>query len=108
MKNQIFPNVFSVLDFIICVFGLIIIFFNPPIILFCAAFSLLNSYVQVIFSKQNNFNTEILTIVVAVVISFFIKTSWFIAVAFALCAADVLFSVIDYVFMIFTIRRYIK
>lgn len=58
---------------------------------FCAAFSLLHSFLNVVFGDQNDWSSELATMLIAVVISLIIKKQMLDIIAVALCIASVLF-----------------
>ena len=68
-----------------------------PLLIFCAVISILNSFIQVIFGEQNNFTTEIATIILFGIISFFAKANIPIMISFGICIADVIMSVLGWI-----------
>lgn len=80
----------AVLEFVAAVAGIICFFTgHQTITFFCAGFSLLHSFLNVVFGEQNGFGTEILTVIVAIVVSMVFHLDMFGVVAVAICIGSV-------------------
>ena len=100
-----FSKISGVISTISSIIG-IYAFFNNSISLlcWCAVISIANSFIQVIFGEQNNLNTEILTAIIFLIISFFTKSPWFVIVAFGFCLADTILSVLGWIGMLIMLK----
>ena len=86
--------------------GIIAFFTNSStLLLICVSISLINSIVQVIWGQQNNLNTEIATVVIFFIISFFTKSPWYIIISFGLCLIEVIMWLLSLIGIIFLKRR---
>ena len=92
-------NVFGFLSALISIIGIILFFINPIITIICAAFSIINSILQVFIGEQNNFSTEIFTIIISVIVAFIAKISYINTISFALCIGDALLQIVGWIFM---------
>lgn len=97
-----FLNAFGLISSLISVIGIILFFINPVFTIFCAAFSIINSILQVFFGEQNSFSTEtiIIIIIIAVIIASLAKISYINTISFALCIGEVLLCIIGWIFML--------
>lgn len=98
-KMFAFLNAFGFISSLISIIGIILFFINPVFTFFCASFSIINSILQVFVGEQNNFSTEILTIIIAIIIAFVAKISYINTISFALCVSDALLSIIGWIFV---------
>lgn len=105
MYRYPFIQFFSVISTLASVVGCIFYFINPVITIFCGAITLINSFLQIVFADQNNFTTEIVTIIIAVVVALIIDTAIIPCISFALCIADLLMLVTGWIFMFFLYKR---
>jgi hypothetical protein len=75
---------------ILCFAGIICFFTgHETITYFCAAFSILHSFLNVVFGEQNGFGTEILTIIVGVIVAVVFHLDMLGVVAVAICIGSV-------------------
>lgn len=98
-KATIFLNLLGFISAIVSIAGIVLFFFNPALTIICAIVSIINSLLQVFIGEQNNFSTEILTIVIAAIISFIAKISYINTICFALCISNALFYIVGLIFM---------
>lgn len=105
MNQSPIASIFHVLSILAAIIGIIFFFINPAITIVCAIISVLNSIIQVVFGGQNNLNTEIATIIIAVIIALIIDTSIINIICFALCAADILMLISGWIFMLIMYKR---
>lgn len=81
-----FVETLGAIEFLTSLTGIICFFTGHQIItLFCAAFSLLHSFLNVVFGEQNGFGTEILTIIVGMIVAVVFKLDMLGVVAVAIC-----------------------
>lgn len=101
-----FATILGILSTITSVVGTIA-FFNQAtaLLCICAVISIVNSLVQVIGGSQNNLNTEIATVVIFSIISFFTNNGWLNMVAFGLCVVEVAMTVLGWIMMLFMMRK---
>lgn len=99
MYQSPFAKFFNILSFLAVIIGVIAFFINPVITIFCGVISIMNSIIQVVMADQNNLNTEIATIIVAVIIALIFDLSIINIVSFALCAIELLMTVLGWIFM---------
>ena len=103
---KIFAVIFQYISFVIAVIGIICYFNNTYFLtIICGFFTLIDSFIQVLWGDQNNFNTEIAFIVIAVVIALIFKLPLLPFIALILCITSVLFELIGWILMFFTIRK---
>ena len=97
----------AVFEFIAVVAGIICYFTgHETITYFCAAFSLLHSFLNVVFGDQNGLGTEILTALVGMVVAVMFKLDMLGVVAVALCIGSVAFLVVPYLLIaIFSAKK---
>jgi hypothetical protein len=85
-----FVEVLGGIEFFVAIAGIVCFFTgHQTITFFCAAFSLLHSFLNVVFGEQNGFGTEILTVVVAIVVAVVFHLDMFGVVAVAICIGSV-------------------
>ncbi len=89
MNNSSLVTFFKIFNLITSTLGIIFFFINPIFTLICGILSLLNSVVQVVEGEQNNFNTEIATIIICCIIALIFKLNLFYFISFILCVADI-------------------
>lgn len=106
MGSSKFATVFGFISTIASIIGFICFFSNPSITLICAGTSLFNSFIQVVLGEQKNFTTEIITIFIAVIISFFADISTVMVIAVALCVADAALSIFGWILMLFAYKKF--
>lgn len=99
MRTNPFVTFLGATSSILSVIGIIFFFINPFITFLCAIFSLFNSVIQICFGDQNNFNTEISTIIIGLIISLIIKQPILKIVSMSVCIADILFLVLGWITM---------
>jgi len=81
-----FVEVMGTIEFLTSLAGVICFFTgHQAITLFCAAFSLLHSFLNVVFGDQNNLGTEIFTVIVAMIVAVIFKLDMLGVVAVAIC-----------------------
>lgn len=81
-----FVEVMGAIEFLTSLAGIICFFTgHETITYFCAAFSLLHSFLNVVFGEQNGFGTEILTIIVGMIVAVVFKLDMLGVVAVAIC-----------------------
>ncbi len=93
-------RIFSLSTTIISIIGIIFFFVNPTVTTVCACFSIINSFIQVIYGDQKNFSTEILTVIIAIIISGIAGISYWNTICLSLCIADVLLTVLGWISMV--------
>lgn len=85
-----FVETLGALEFIVALVGILCFFIgHPTITLFCAAFSLLHSFLNVVFGDQNNLMTEMFTIFVGMIVAVVFKLNMLNVVAVAICIGSV-------------------
>ena len=101
-----FAKISGVISTIISIVGVIAFFSDSIVLLYwCAAISIVNSLVQTISGEQNNLSTEVVTVFIFSIVSFFTKTKWIIMIAFGLCLVDALMSLIGWIANIILISK---
>ena len=96
----LFLNIFSIISNVFSIVGIICGFSGIYALLYIASgITLMNSFMQVIFGVQKNFITEIATIIVGVIISLIFKIPMLIAIAFALCFAELIMYILGIIMM---------
>lgn len=98
-KMLAFLNAFGFISGLLSIIGIILFFINPVFTIFCAAFSIIDSILQIFFGEQNNFSTEIFTIIIAVIIACIAKLSYINTISFALCICNALLWIIGWIFV---------
>lgn len=98
-------RIFSLLTTIISIIGIIFYFVNPTVTTVCACFSVINSFIQIIYGDQKNFSTEILTVIIAVIVSGIRDLSYWNTICFSLCIADVLLAVLGWISLLILMFR---
>lgn len=88
--------------------GIVFFFINPVVTLFCAVFSLLNSWIQVVFAEQNNLNTEVFTVIIACLVALIFNLNYLNTIAFAICIGDAVLSIVGWIAMFFTYKKFYK
>jgi hypothetical protein len=92
-----FVEYMAVFEFIAVVAGIICFFTgHETITLFCAAFSLLHSFLNVVFGDQNGLGTEILTMLIGVIVAVVFKLDMLSVVAVAVCIGSVAFLLVPF------------
>ena len=101
-----FTTILGILSTITSAVG-IIAFFNQATVLLCicAVISIVNSLAQVISGSQNNLNTEIATVVIFSITSFFTDSGWLNMIAFGLCVVEVVMTVLGWIMMLFLMKK---
>ena len=85
----------GVLEVIVAIAGIVCYFTgNVMITYFCAAFSLLHSFLNVLFGDQNGFGSELLTILIGIAVAFIFKLNTLGVVSVAVCIGSVVFFLI--------------
>lgn len=100
-----FVNVCSTLSWMTSIVGFVFAFFNPVVTIVCGAFSLFSSIMNVCFGDQNNWNTELFTIVIGIMIGCFSDISIWLSVAAALCLVSGIFGVVGVAVNIYVFIR---
>lgn len=99
MYQYKFATIFGVLSTIVSILGIIFFFINPSVTCYCALFSLLNSLIQITVGGQNNLNTEISTIIIALIIALIGRLNILRTISFAICLIDVLMYIFGLIYM---------
>ena len=87
-----FVEILGVVELIVAIAGIICFFTgNVTITLYCAAFSLLHSLLNIIFGDQNGFGSELLTILIGVAVALIFKLDMLGVASVAVCIGSVLF-----------------
>lgn len=94
-----------IFSFVASIVGIVFFFIKPIITLFCSIVTVLLSIFDCIWGEQTNFNTEIATIIIAIVICCFTHTPIFYGIGFALCITEFLFSLIGYISLWIKLRK---
>lgn len=99
-------TIFGFASTISSIVGVIAFFTDSfPLLLICAGISLINSLIQVIFGDQNNLSTEISTVIISLIISFFVKAQWYIVISLGLCVVESAVCVLGWVTMLIMTRK---
>ena len=98
-------KIFSLLTAIISIIGIIFYFVNPTITTVCACFSIINSFIQIIYGNQKNFSTEFLTVIIAIIVSGIRDLSYWNTICFSLCIADVLSAILGWISLLILMFR---
>lgn len=81
-----FVEILGTIEFLTSLAGIICFFTgHQTITLFCAAFSILHSFLNVVFGDQNGFGTEILTIFIGMIVAVVFRLNMLNVVAVAIC-----------------------
>ena len=92
-----FVEILGTIEFLASLAGIICFFTgHQTITLFCAAFSILHSFLNVVFGDQNNLGTEIFTIFVALIVAVVFKLDMLSVVAVAVCIGSVAFLLVPF------------
>jgi len=102
-----FVEVLGGIEFFVAIAGIVCFFTgHETITLFCAAFSILHSFLNVVFGEQNGFGTEFLTVFVGLIVAVVFKLDMFSVVAVALCIGSVAILIVPLVlFAIFGAKK---
>jgi len=102
-----FVEVLGGIEFFVAIAGIVCFFTgHQTITFFCAAFSLLHSFLNVVFGEQNGFGTEIFTIIVAMIVAVVFKLDMLGVVAVALCIGSAAILIVPLVlFAIFGAKK---
>jgi hypothetical protein len=85
-----FVETMGTIELFVVIAGIICFFTgHETITYFCAAFSILHSFLNVVFGEQNGFGTEILTIIVGVIVAVVFHLDMLGVVAVAICIGSV-------------------
>ena len=106
MYQNPFAKFTSVLSILASIIGVRFFFINPTITIICAVVTLFNSVVQTVCGDQNNLNTEIFTVVIAIIIALIAELSIFNIIGFALCIVETLMNIIGWIIMLVTTKKY--
>ena len=104
-KRMLFLNILGFIITLTSILGIIFFFINPVITIVCAVLSILNSVIQIFAGQQNNFTTELITGIIAVIIAFIAKISYINTICIALCIGDVLMNIMGLIFIAFQKHR---
>ena len=86
-----FILIFGIVSAIMSVIGIVFYFSdNQTITIVAAVISLLDFIIQVVGGKQNSLIAEIVTIIIAIIVSTIFKLSFFNTLAIFICFADLL------------------
>ena len=77
----------------------------PLIVLVCACICILHSILNVLFGGQNNLATEIITILIGVAVAYFFHFNMRNSICVAICVAELLFSVIPFLFLFLSLGK---
>lgn len=81
-----FVEIMGGIEFFVAAAGIICFFTgHETITYFCAAFSVIHSFLNVVFGDQNGFGTEIFTIIVAMIVAVVFHLDMLGVVAVAIC-----------------------
>jgi hypothetical protein len=81
-----FVEIMGGIELLVALVGIVCFFIgHETITLFCAAFSLLHSFLNVVFGDQNGFGTEILTIFIGMIVAVVFRLNMLNVVAVAIC-----------------------
>ena len=86
--------------------GIIFFFINIRVTTICAILLIIDSFIQVIFGEQKNLITETLTIIISIIVALIIRANILNIIAFALCLATALLSIIGWIHMLITVIKY--
>ena len=99
-------SLFGIASVITSAIGTVAFFTHSyTLLIVCAVISIADSLIQIIWGEQNNLNTEIATIVIFSVVSFFSNVKWIILVSFGLCISSLLITIVGWVLILFFIKR---
>ena len=101
-------NLLSNISGIVSLIGSVFFFINPVVTIFCAVFSLINSYIQVVYGSQRNFTTEITTMIIGLIVALLAKLSIANTIAFSLCLADAVMFVIGWIGLIISYFKFYR
>ena len=104
-----FILIFGIVSAIMSVIGIVFYFSdNQTITIVAAVISLLDFIIQVVGGKQNSLIAEIVTIIIAIIVSTIFKLSFFNTLAIFICFADSLLTISGYIFPPSIIKRFNK
>lgn len=105
MNRHPFVSVLSVIDIIAVIIGCIFYFINPTVTIICGVITAINSVTQVVWGDQNNFSTEIATIIISLIIASLADLPIFEFICFILCAVDLLMLVVGWIISLVYSRK---
>lgn len=99
-------KIISFLGSLSSIIGIVAFFCNAPVITaICAGVTLIDSFLQVVFGDQNNFNTEIVTIIIGVIIGLVTDIGIVNGIAIALCFGCAIMTILGWGFVLFFQNR---
>lgn len=99
-------GLFSTLSTLVSIVGAICFFAFPPLTYFCGAFSLLNSFIQLIFGEQKNLTTEISTAILGLIVALLVKGNILLYIAFMLCIGEIFTTIIGWILIAIMKNKY--
>lgn len=94
---HLFTLIFANITTLSSIVGIVGFFFSPTITIVCAAISLINSIIQVIWGDQTNIGTEIATIFVGIIIALIFHLPIINTIAIALCIVEAIIGILGYI-----------
>lgn len=99
----------GIVSTIMAVIGIVFYFLdNQTITIIAAVFSLIDSFVQVVYGDQKHWISETITIFIAIIISVIFELSLFGTLAIFICFENALLTILGYIFLPSIIKRFNK